>query len=392
MDFTQDQKAKYAIAMLASLGQPKSGPEAATDTLNAIKDGLRTLQDEIGTWSVVWGPALYSYVPTTTPDHIMFVAQQANTNNYAIGIAGTNFSSVIDVFDEDFAVGKTMPWILGGAPSGAAISSGTFLGLSLLLNMTASAKTPQAGVKLVDFLKAESKKGSLNISACGHSLGGALAPTLALFLQNIKNLWDQSGKSTLMTMPVAGPTAGNDIFASYSNATVPTKGFYNSLDLVPHAWAASDLAQLATLYGDSDPLGAALVAILAGIATAMTQSIRYTPTARTELTGTLQPNMNYFKQGGYQHIYAYDVLFFGSVQAELHPPPTKTTAQISASLATAIKNAGGEIPANVEIVSRSTKPVSFGKMTFQVPESADEGPILQALTAIAPYFGAALGA
>lgn len=389
-----DQKARYAIAMIANLGQQYKADVAATSTLGDIKSGLESMTDKIGTWSVVWGPALYFYDPSGKPDNIMYVAQQADTNNYVIGIAGTNFASSIDFLDEDLGVTGTVPWVLLGAPKNAAISDGTYLGLSNLLNTPASAGTPQAGVKIMDFLGTESKKGALNLAVAGHSLGGALAPTLALYIQNLQGFWDASKNSTITAMPIAGPTPGNDAFAGYLNATVKVDGFYNSLDVVPHVWAAADLAQLATIYGDSDLIGGFIAGIAAAIATGMTKAFNYTATARTPLQGTLLKGKNYFDQSGFQHLFAYDLAFFDNqLQPALHPPSTQDSSiQISSTLADAVKSAGGTIPSYIEVVPpRPLKQVTVGKKTFTVPATANTEQVRQAVMATAPHFGDALG-
>jgi len=391
---TPDQQARYAIAMIANLGQRYAGSGAAQSALGDIKNGLRSMQDKIGTWSVVWGPALYFKDASGNPDNIMYVAQQAGTSNYVIGIAGTNFANTFDFVYEDLGVLGTVPWMLLGAPAGAAISDGTYLGLANLLNTPASAETLQAGVKIQDFLAAESKKGALNLAVAGHSLGGALAPTLALYLQNVSLLWDASKKSTVMTMPVAGPTPGNKIFADYLNATVKVDGFYNDRDVVPHVWAASDLSDLATLYGETDLVGGFIAGIAAGIATLATNGFNYTPTERTELKGSVILGKNYFEQSGFQHLYAYDLFFFeNQIQPALHPPSTESqSVQIPSTLADAVKNAGGTIPSYVEVVPpRPLKEVTIGKKTFKVPASADAEQIRQAVLATAPHFGEALG-
>ncbi|WP_437548039.1 hypothetical protein WME97_48525 [Sorangium sp. So ce367] len=391
---SRDQQARYAIAMIANLGQRYAGSSAVQNTLGDIKGALRSMQDKIGTWSVVWGPALYFSDPSGNPDNIMYVAQQEGTNNYVIGIAGTNFANAFDFVYEDLGVTGTTPWMLLGAPAGAAISDGTYLGLANLLNTPASAGTPQAGVKIMDFLAAESKKGALNLAVAGHSLGGALAPTLALYIKNVSLLWDASRKSTVLTMPVAGPTPGNKVFADYLNTTVTVDGFYNDRDVVPHVWSASDLSELATIYGETDLIGGFIAGIAAGIATLATKDFNYTPTERTELKGSVLLGKLYFDQAGFQHLYAYDLFFFDNqIQPALHPPSTESqSVQIPSTLADAVKNAGGTIPSYIEVVPpRPQKEVTVGKKTFKVPASADAEQIRQAVMATAPHFGDALG-
>lgn len=394
---TRDQQARYALAILAGLGHNYSGPTAAQDTLDNINTNLEKLQGAIGTWTVVWGPGIFCSDPASSPDNLLFVAQQENTNNYVIAIAGTNFSGTsFDLLREDLAVGETVPWVLSvphrPAPVGAAISKGAFLGLSILRKISTSEGAVQPGLTLEDFLKAESTKGPLNLCVSGHSLGGALAPTLALFLQSIQSKWDQSGSSTVMAMHIAGPTAGNKLFADYSNEVLTIDGFFNSLDVVPHAFAASDLGKLATIYGFADLLGDMINGIGAELLKLKTQHLHYTPLKRTMLTGTLRPDTkHYLEQAGFQHTLAYDKLFqVDSAALRAVPKPSTPLIQVPKALYHTV-NLMGDLPL-MRIVSPPTlQDVSVGKLTFQAAPSADGEQIRQAVTAMAPHFKEALG-
>lgn len=97
----------------------------------------------------------------------------------------------------------------------------------------------------------------------GHSLGGALSPTVAFATKsaNILRVAD------VLTFPTAGPTPGNDIFAYTFRAFFPeissgsgyrswNTNFINTLDIVPKAWCTRKdlrpdqyLGQIPTIYG-----------------------------------------------------------------------------------------------------------------------------------------------
>src|SRR5262249_13625321 len=143
----------------------------------------------------------------------------ATPSQYAIGIAGTNPKSILDWIIEDGFVAWQVPWVyaLLDAP-GAKIALGTAIGLALLQNMKPSSKVPGGGSTLVDFL-ATVTKSPVQAAVAGHSLGGALAPTAALWLadtQGFLSHWDRHKNATLSALPTAGPTAGNSAFATYS--------------------------------------------------------------------------------------------------------------------------------------------------------------------------------
>jgi hypothetical protein len=118
--------------------------------------------------------------------------------------------------------------------------------------MKPSSRVPGGGSTLKDFL-ATITKSPVQIAVVGHSLGGALAPTAALWLadtQGFLSHWDPHKNATLSALPTAGPTAGNGAFAAYSGKKLGARlmPFYNTLDVVPHAWQASMLQEIPSLY------------------------------------------------------------------------------------------------------------------------------------------------
>ena len=79
----------------------------------------------------------------------------------------------------------------------------------------------------------------------GHSLGGCLASALAPCVAN----WVGSA-SALSVYTIAAPSPGNTEFADYYNALFTDQSghstafrFFNSLDVVPNAWASLDTVE-----------------------------------------------------------------------------------------------------------------------------------------------------
>ena len=79
----------------------------------------------------------------------------------------------------------------------------------------------------------------------GHSLGGCLASVLAPCVAN----WVGS-TSGISVYTIAAPSTGNEDFASYYNALFTAQSghstafrFFNSLDVVPNAWASVDTVE-----------------------------------------------------------------------------------------------------------------------------------------------------
>lgn len=241
------------------------------NTFLALPDIQKAME---GKWSVVWGPAVFEATESSTSyaDNVMYVAASPDQSVYVVAIAGTNGSSDYDKKDEDNSVNTTKlfkdafprlpPY---SVPSGInpwpALSTGTAQGVNNLLGMTDKLTTQKS---LVDFLKSLSATGSKTLIFGGHSLGGALAPTLALALFNpsggpIKTAnWGH-----VYVLPVAGPTPGNAGLSQFFSQVFPTtpanvpqpqpqyawnQDIWNSLDAVPHAWVVKMIKSIPTLY------------------------------------------------------------------------------------------------------------------------------------------------
>ncbi len=224
-------------------------------------------------WRVVWGPAVTVATPklkgidfhartaSFTATNAAAVFRSDSLGRYIVAIAATNPTSNFDWIKEDAAVNTTVEWqhALGhwhgthhsplNRPNRntPCISTGTFTGVSNLLGLT----DPSTGKSLVQFLKEAPAAGS-TLTFTGHSLAGALSPTLALACFDTENPMLAGSSWTAnqaMVYPTAGATPGNHEFAQAFNA-VPFGGtngdqawqkwntmLWNTLDIVPHAWA-----------------------------------------------------------------------------------------------------------------------------------------------------------
>jgi hypothetical protein len=251
--YTQSQTT-FFLSMLSNLAITQKG---TADTIEAFLAGridahLQASVADIGVWTRAWGPAVFQAPLSDVADNVIYVAQSAATPpQYVLAIAGTNYNSIFDVLIEDFFVGSQVAWAYGRPPAGTSpkISAGTFTGLTLLQFMTPGPGMPGAGQKVADFLATATSR-PIDVVTAGHSLGGALAPALALWLLNTQAIWDPQGRATIYCEPSAGPTSGNADFAIYYDQALGsrTTRIVNSLDMVPHAWNGANLASLPALY------------------------------------------------------------------------------------------------------------------------------------------------
>lgn len=217
---------------------------------------IQETSEIIGDWKAIWGPIVYANNPTSTAvhaDNTMGMYYNESENTIVIAIAGTNINSPYGWLVEDFSVHKTVSWELVTGISGSGnISKGTHIGLNILLNMTDKENTSLL-TALTNFLSDNANLQDVQVAVAGHSLGGALSPTLALYLVDTKKNWDPDNKTSVGAFPTAGPTPGDESFAAYYEKQIKANTIYylsqhNSLDIVPHAWEKGDLAKIPTIY------------------------------------------------------------------------------------------------------------------------------------------------
>ena len=262
-----DQKVLYQLSKCSELvtGLPCNPLKPREDLEKQLYQKIRVAlgnyksPDKLGPWTIAWGPIVL--VVGNQADNSMYVARsEDDPSRYVVAIAGTNPISLFDWLVNDLYVKQMISWkkVMGEtkgsteASETASIAEGTKIGLVNLLGAKPSGDHPQAGNTLVTFLLGLQKP--IKLITTGHSKGGALSPTLALWLKDNQSTWDPNGQSQISSMPTAGPTAGNSAFAAYSDKTLPTvTRFANSLDIVPHAWNQDQLEKIRQLYDPPIP-------------------------------------------------------------------------------------------------------------------------------------------
>ncbi len=268
--YCQEQQQIFILSLLSNAvvgiadTQPNLQNDFTSKVTNALKDS--TVQEYIGKWDVVWGPAVYqaNALDADFATNSMFVAKNQENNEYVVAMAGTNPVSVYDWFVEDFDVSNQVPFdaftkeplpsscdkvTIPASKNGTNISKGTCEGLLTLLTMP----DPTTNQHLKTFLEGEIGQNPSNVKLIftGHSLGGALSPALALAINELE---DGKWSDIISVYPSAGPTSGNQGFSDYYDKTLgnQTTRIWNKIDVVPHAWEENLIAEVSTLYPELD--------------------------------------------------------------------------------------------------------------------------------------------
>lgn len=309
---TAVQQQMAALAFVAYLGEELTGSDDKVEgeLYPCLEAQLAAEPLTDGKWTLAWGPAVYKFDIAHYDDNMLYVVRAAaDPAHLAIATRGTNAKAILDWLLEDLDVDHQVAWRYGDAPSGAKISQATENGLRVLQTMV-PASGPVPNQTLTQFLETYSQaNGALQIHVTGHSLGGALAPTLALWLADTRRDWDASGQSTIAVVSLAGPTAGNAAFAAYSDSRIgsSTTRLHNPYDVVPLAWNHATMGTIAGLYAPTiEPEEDIRLAI--DVARDLVKHKGYTqirPDAPVLPGGALFAGTSYLDQVGDQHSCGY---------------------------------------------------------------------------------------
>ncbi|KAG1748989.1 uncharacterized protein EDB91DRAFT_1344694 [Suillus paluster] len=281
----------FALSMASNALYTSNGIQ--DDLLQCIQTKLPGIVSAIsGQWTVVWGPVIWKAAPDdeeTGPSNTWFIAHSPSVlfddgkerEAYVIAIAGTNAKAGSGGWEQNLGVDRVVDfpaWVTSGitqppvpvdrvsvVPDGTYVANGTATGVHILLSEHSPPGSASAGLTLYEYLTGIIASESTRVVFTGHSLGGALSPTLALALARSGAL-----KGKALVYPTAGPSPGNGSFANLFAETFPTspsttpetryavwnRNIINSLDIVPQAWCtnptlspAQNMDNIPPIYG-----------------------------------------------------------------------------------------------------------------------------------------------
>ncbi|WP_445494213.1 lipase family protein [Photorhabdus sp. SF281] len=263
----EDQKINLALSFISNSGSIITHQPNPTLVSENIKKSLARSKATKNRFSLVWGPAVFrvgsvdkkTSVADKKDDHVLFMVKDLKTpNDYRIVIRGS--WSDVNWYDENFNVGKTENWSIwdSKAPANAKISKGMHIALDYIINQIKSNNTPGYQESLINAIdKIALEDGVQNITLTGHSLGGVIASTLGLYLKR-RYLNKGNNNIRINACSFAAPTAGNDVFASYTKSvfngtSLPSYEsqflrIHNRTDIVSLAWHTKGLEEIKALY------------------------------------------------------------------------------------------------------------------------------------------------
>ena len=173
---------------------------------------------------------------------------------------------------------------------------------------------PPGGTDLKGFLRSYlSTHPEAEICVTGHSKGGAMSPTLALWLADTRDTpneadrWTSDPETPVHAWSFAGPTAGNQQFAAHSDKLLPDcHRIWNRRDIVPYAFVADDLAMVSAQYS-LNPAVQFVFDTLVGLVVAEVTPLHYTQICGDgePFSAALVPDLPLPLQLVHQHLDSY---------------------------------------------------------------------------------------
>jgi hypothetical protein len=279
-----------------------------------VADILMSVKEELKFSEISWGPVARKKWYETRSDALAYIVKNENggpINEYTISIRGTNPFSFSSWVFQDLDVGKLRKWAHQSprtASKDAAVSRATDRSLGIHKKLASGGNTI---LKWLLEVLSSAPGGRIKLNVCGHSLGGLMSTTFALYLHDELRGRKLSEKVDLNVYAFAGPTAGNAPFAEYSDSSLGAQYtcYRNPFDIATHVWVESDMTSvLPAIYEPEIGMKAFESDILEHLSGKVAK-LGYAQLPRSEAVPSLVvdhiPFRDYLAQAGYQHVVPY---------------------------------------------------------------------------------------
>jgi len=171
----------------------------------------------------------------------------------------------------------------------------------------------ETSLDLLSFLAEEARaiRPPLDVIVTGHSKGGALASTVALWLkdaldsQDLAERWDDGRGARVSAYAFAAPTPGNAAFADRIDGVLADDHHHlrNRHDIVTHAWQVDELERISDLYAPRRTVLEPLIPLIASKVRDL--DYRQARVGVTTFAGTLDAERGFAMEFIHQHLDAY---------------------------------------------------------------------------------------
>lgn len=189
-----------------------------------------------GQWQAVWLGL------TQDRANLAYIAVNYLQNAFAVSLRGTQFNSLIDLL-EDLNVGSVADFTAALQPGSSfsepiLVSLGSMKAFTEITNAVYIPNRTNLLQALAVLIENAPSSPAPTLYITGHSLGGAMATMVALYLN--AQTWTNQPAFAVYTF--AAPTAGLQGFADYYDSVFPDNSwrYYNVWDLVPNAWVVQN--------------------------------------------------------------------------------------------------------------------------------------------------------
>jgi len=254
------------------------------DTRHIIHKALKQITPFPQT--LIWGPVIGGF-GTDQNVALIYICKSLDSKNYNVVVRGTNPFSLISWWFQDLIVWEKTPWTTQ-SPSrlghNAQISAATATSLDIHLSLTEEITK----FNFIDFLKDELRMRNCTINFTGHSLGGLMAPILALKFFETLDESLLSKVDAINTYAFASPTAGDRNFAKYTEGVFRKKPFKdhiffrNDHDVAVNVWNSKDMKRVFGFYEEYGIPATSFIKFIVGGFTATVDGLEYEQIPGTE--------------------------------------------------------------------------------------------------------------